>query len=205
MARIKSALELALEKTESVKVDKDAMKAHELRQDAKKTASLFLNDSENIDLEQKLKDFSKEDQQTAREAVLEVFLANITLPSNELALARVSALAKGISVLCKDKKTPALMDQIKELYKQYLDDMKNLDAACRKQFAPKLRQKEEQLAKRMGQQVRIDPMQDPEFVAFFQNNLSRVQQQYEAALVQARSQVKAIFEASSPGGSKLFR
>jgi hypothetical protein len=206
MARIKSALELAMEKTENVKVDKEALKAQTLKQEAKKIASLYLNDPEAVDLEQKLKDFPKDQQGPAHEAVNEVFLANIALPASEAALGRLAALTKGVGIVCKDRRVPALMEQLAGLYKQYLEDLKNLEAACRKQYGPKLKQKEEALSKRMGQQVHMDPMQDPEFVSFFQNNLNRLRDQYETALAQAREQLQSFFSGSSPlGGLKIFK
>ena len=50
MALIKSALELALEKTKDMKVDPAAIEAAELRQEGKKAAGLFLDDPSRNEL-----------------------------------------------------------------------------------------------------------------------------------------------------------
>ena len=43
MARIKSALEIALEKSEGIKADKDTISAHNLKNEGKRLASNFLS------------------------------------------------------------------------------------------------------------------------------------------------------------------
>jgi len=70
--------------------------------------------------------------------------------------------------------------------------MKNVEQAIRKQWAPKLREKERQMAARLGQDVRLDPMMDPEFSAFYKQNVGAVRQQYEAALDKAKAELAAI-------------
>ena len=70
--------------------------------------------------------------------------------------------------------------------------MKNVEQVIRKQWAPKLREKERQLAQRMGQDVRLDPMTDPEFAAFYKQNVSGMRQQYEAALDKAKQDLAAM-------------
>jgi hypothetical protein len=206
MSRIKSALELALEKTETVQVDKAAMQAHELRQEAKRITSLFLNEPNDFDLEQKIRNFPKENQAAAADAAFEVLLTNLSLPSGDAALGRLAAIKKGVEKLCKDRRASMLMEQLAELYRQYLEDLKNLDSNCRKQYAPRLRQKEEALSKRMGQMVRIDPMQDPDFLAFLNGNLKRLREKYDIALGQARDQLRQFYGAGPfASGQKAFR
>jgi hypothetical protein len=206
MSRIKSALELAMEKTETVHIDKAAMQAHELKQEAKRIASLFLNDPNEVDLEQKIRNFPKEHQAAASDAAFEVLLSNISLPSNEAALSRLASIKKGVEKFCKDRRAAMLMDQLAELFQQYLEDLKNLDGTCRKQYAPRLRQKEEALSKRMGQAVRIDPLQDPDFLAFLNGNLKRLREKYDMALGQARDQLRQFYGAGPfASGQKSYR
>ena len=64
--------------------------------------------------------------------------------------------------------------------------MKNVEQAIRKQWGPKIREKERQMAARMGQDVRIDPMSDPEFAAFYKQNVSAARAQYQSALDKAK-------------------
>jgi len=65
----------------------------------------------------------------------------------------------------------------------------------RQQYEPKLRQKEEELSRRMGREVRLDPLQDPEFVNFYNQNLNALKANYEAVVEQAREQTKLMFQS----------
>ena len=62
------------------------------------------------------------------------------------------------------------------------------------QYAPKLRQKEEEVSRRLGREVRIDPFQDPEFLAFYNQHMGAVRGKYEPVVEQARAESKRMFE-----------
>ena len=98
----------------------------------------------------------------------------------------------GVGSASADKRVQALFQQLAGFFKQYLDDMKNVEQAIRKQWGPKIREKERQMAARMGQDVRIDPMSDPEFAAFYKQNVSAARAQYQAALDKAKEDLAAI-------------
>lgn len=206
MALIKSALELALEKTKDMKADPVAIEAAELRQDGKKAAGLFLDDPAAMDLAKKLSSVAKEKRIHLKTGMAEVLQAQIQLPTNEGSLAKLERLALGYAALTEgagilggplggamaDKKVQAIFQQLSAFFRQYIDDMKNVEQAIRKQWAPKLREKERQMAARLGQDVRLDPMMDPEFSAFYKQNVGAVRQQYEAALDKAKTELAAI-------------
>ncbi len=202
MAMIKSALELALERTKDLEVDEAALEARNLRQEGKKAAGRYLEDPAANELGAALSPFPKDKRKLVREGMFETLAAQLQLPTNELALESFQALAKGFLALAAapagngllggvggavaEKRATALLQQLEGFLKQYLDDMKNVEQAIRKQWAPKLREKERQLAQRMGQDVRLDPMTDPEFAAFYKQNVSAVRQQYIDALEKAK-------------------
>jgi len=206
MALIKSALELALEKTKDMKADPAAIEAAELRQEGKKAAGLFLDDPSAMDLGKKLSSTPKEKRIHLKTGMAEVLQAQIQLPTNEGALAKLERVALGYTALTEgagilggplggamaDKKVQAIFQQLAAFFRQYIDDMKNVEQAIRKQWAPKLREKERQMAARLGQDVRLDPMMDPEFSAFYKQNVGAVRQQYEAALDKAKAELAAI-------------
>lgn len=206
MAMIKSALELALEKTKDLKVDPAAIEAAALRQDGKKQAGLFLDDPEAVDLAKKISACPKEKRAALKQGMLEVLQAQIQLPTNENAGEKLERLAAGYIALSEgsgllggaiggamaEKKIQAIFQQLSAFFKQYIDDMKNVEQAIRKQWAPKLREKERQMAARLGQDVRLDPMMDPEFAAFYKQNVGALRQQYEAALAKAKTELAAI-------------
>ena len=70
--------------------------------------------------------------------------------------------------------------------------MKRVEQAIRSQWAPKLKEKERQMAARMGQDVRMDPMADPEFAAFYKQNVEALRTNYSDALDRAKQEL-AVF------------
>lgn len=208
MALIKSALELALERTKDLTVDEAALEAKTLKQEGKKAVGKYLDDPESSDLAAILAAYPKDKRKAAREGMFESLASQLQLPTNELSLEIVPRIAKGLSSLAAapvgngllggvggavaEKRVAALLQQLEGFFKQYLDDMKNVEQAIRKQWAPKLREKERQMAARMGQDVHLDPMMDPEFSAFYKQNVGAVRQQYEAALAKAKADLANI-------------
>jgi len=207
MAMIKSALEIALERSKDIKVDEAALEANALRIEGKKAAGRYLDDPESGSLADRLAAYAKEKRASVREGMFEVLASQIQLPSNEASAAKLDMLSAGFSALAAssgsgllgsvgsavaDKRVQALFQQLAGFFKQYLDDMKNVEQAIRKQWGPKIREKERQMAARMGQDVRIDPMSDPEFAAFYKQNVSAARAQYQAALDKAKDDLAAM-------------
>jgi hypothetical protein len=207
MAMIRSALEIALERSKDIKVDEAALEANALRVEGKKAAGRFLEDPESASLGEALGGYPKEKRAAARAGAFEVLAAQIQLPSSDAALDKLETLSAGFSAIAAssgsgllggvgsavaDKRVQALFQQLAAFFKQYLDDMKNVEQAIRKQWAPKIREKERQMAARMGQNVRIDPMSDPEFAAFYKQNVSAAREQYQAALDKAKGDLAAL-------------
>jgi len=207
MAMIKSALEIALERSKDIKVDETALEANALRIEGKKAAGLFLENPESSDLAKKMEQYPKEKRAAVREGIFDVLASQIQLPTSEASMAKLEQLSAGFSAIAAstgngllsgagsavaDKRVQALIQQLAGFFKQYLDDMKNVEQAIRKQWGPKIREKERQMAARMGQDVRIDPMSDPEFAAFYKQNVSAARAQYQAALDKAKEDLAAL-------------
>ena len=205
MAMIKSALEIALERSKDIKIDEAALEANALRVEGKKAAGRYLDDPESGGLAEKLSQYAKDKRTSVRQGMFDVLASQIQLPTNDASAARLDVLAAGFSALASntgvgllggaasaDKKVQALFQQLAGFFKQYMDDMKNVEQAIRKQWGPKIREKERQMAARMGQDVRIDPMSDPEFAAFYKQNVSAARAQYQAALDKAKEDLAAM-------------
>jgi hypothetical protein len=212
MAMIKSALELALEKTKDLAVDEAAIAARELRQEGKRAAGQFLDDPASGGLGERLEAFPKDKRSFVREGMFEVLASQLQLPTNEASMAKLELLGKAFASLGSpgglkgmalggEKRVQALFQQLTGFFRQYLDDMKNVEQVIRKQWGPKLREKEREMSARMGQDVRLDPMADPEFAAFYKQNVGAVRQQYQAALEKAKSDLAAMVGAGAAGGA----
>lgn len=192
MARIKSALELALEKTESIKSDKDSIGQYESKQNGKRLANAFLEDpSKSLDGE--IKKCPADQRESVKQGIFDVLFSQISLPAAEDDMKRIKAVGKGLQSVIADKRLSALFGQLEQVLSQYLDESDQFDQAIRQQYAPKLRQKEEELSRRLGQQVRLDPFQDPEFVNFYNQNMNALKDKYQAVVDQVREETKKLF------------
>jgi hypothetical protein len=203
---IKSALEIALERSKDIQVDEAALEANALRVEGKKAAGRFLEDPQGAGIAEFLGKYPKEKRGPIREGLFDILAAQLQLPSGDAGMDKLEVLGSGFSALAAssgsgllggvgsavaDKKVQSLFQQLAGFFKQYLDDMKNVEQAIRKQWGPKLREKERQLSARMGQDVRIDPMSDPDFAAFYKENVSAARAQYQAALDKAKADLAA--------------
>ena len=204
MGRIKSALEIALERTESVKTDKASVGHFEARQQGKRLANAFLaagGDDSAKSLEDELKKHPKDQQKSLKQGIFDVLAPQITLPNTAEDLPRIEAVGKGLRLLINDGRFTAMYKQLIQVLSQYLGEVAQYDQLIRQQYAPKLRQKEEELSRRMGREVRLDPFQDPEFVAFYSQNLNALKSNYQTAADQVREEATRIWnkETGSEG------
>jgi hypothetical protein len=196
MGRIKSALEIALERTESVKTDKASIGLYEAKQQGKRLANAFLADSSK-NLQDELKKHPKDEQESLKQGIFDVLAPQVTLPAIAEDLPRIEAVGKGLCTLINNSQFAAMYKQFMQVLSRYLEEVTHYDQAIRQQYAPKLRQKEEELSRRMGREVRLDPFQDPEFVTFYNQNLSALKANYQTAADQVRTEAARLWEERS--------
>jgi hypothetical protein len=193
MGRIKSALEIALERTESVRGGKDSISQFETRQKGKKLANEFLEDS-GISLETEIKKTPKEEQDSLRQGMFDVLLSQIALPLTEEDKKRIETAGRGLLAVIGGSRFSALLKQFSQVLGQYLDETAQYQEAIKRQYAPKLRQKEEELSRRLGRPVQLDPFQDPEFAAFYNQTMNQFKTNYQAVVDQVREEAVRLFE-----------
>ncbi|AFG36409.1 DUF6657 family protein [Spirochaeta africana] len=217
MSRIKSALELALERTENVASDSQKLTAHERRQDGKRLLAWFYQtlmegglpaedrpqgllkkpadgiEAARLELQQRLKQYPEDEQQLVREGLTEVLLAGITLPQDETyrdTLERVRQAAYAIS--SNAAMIEQLFQQAFQILDQYLQERQQLLDNLRQQFEPRMRQKAEAYAQQTGQRVSLDPATDPEFQKYLQQANDQLQDYYGQAVQQIRDQLRQL-------------
>ena len=192
MTFIKSALELALEKTEGIKSDKTALTAAEAKDEGKKLASSFFLDPKT-DLAGALKNIPPERLSAVKEGIFSVILANLILPREEEDIKSLDPVIAALEILLKDKShIKTLKTQLTGFYKQWLNDKKQLDENLRQQLGPILKQKEMQLARQLGRAVRIDPRTDPDYMKAYNKNMGQLESHYSGALAQAKEDIAAM-------------
>jgi hypothetical protein len=192
MGRIKSALEIALERTETVKSDKTSINLFEAKQRGKKLANEFLADPK-INLEEEFKKTPKDQLSSLKQGLFDVLVSQLALPATPDDEKRIENAGKGLQLVINNSRFTALYKQLVQMLAQYLDQAAQYEEALKRQYAPKLRQKEEELARRLGREVRLDPFQDPEFTAYFNQNMNSLKEHYEGVLEQAREEALRLF------------
>ncbi|TFG81847.1 MAG: hypothetical protein E4H20_08935 [Spirochaetales bacterium] len=189
---IKSALEIAMERTKDLKADPKAIASAEARQDGKRLAGEYLANPSEVDFSARFASIAKDRKEAAREGVFEVFTSRMQLPLTATANpdADLAPVEAGLKTLCVvpfgEKRVGELFKQLAGFLSQYLDDAKKVDEAIRKQYAPRLKAKEQEMSARMGRAVRVDPMSDPDFAAFYKQNVGQMKAQYQDALDKAK-------------------
>jgi hypothetical protein len=193
MGRIKSALEIALERTETVKGDKGSIGQFETKQKGKKLANGFLG-GEIKSLEDEIKKVPKDEQASLRQGIFDVLISQIALPGVEEDQKRIETAGRGLQAVIGDSRFGGLLKQFSQILTRYLDETAQYEEAVKEQYAPKLRQKEEELSRRLGRQVQLDPFQDPEFAAFYNQNMNQLKANYQTVVDQVRGEAVRLFE-----------
>jgi len=193
MGEIKTALEIALERTENVKSDKSGIDQFELKKRGKKLANAFLEGE--VDLADEIKKTEAGKRESLKQGIFDVLITQIALPAGKEDEKRIELVGKGLAAVINNNQFSAMYKQLVQLFGQYLQEMAQYDQAIRQQYTPKLRQKEEELSRRLGREVRIDPFQDPEFIAFYNQHMTALKGSYESIIEQAKEEARRMFES----------
>lgn len=195
MGRIKSALEIALERTENVKYDKGSIDQYDAKQKGKKLANSYLANASDagINLADEIKKTPAEQRESLKQGIFDIFISQITLPSDSGDEKRLKAIGSGLQAIIANRGLAALYQNLTQALSQFLQEASHYDQAIRQQYAPRLRQKEEELSRRMGREVRMDPFQDPEFVSVYNQNLNALKGNYQSAIDQVKEEIKLMF------------
>jgi len=191
MGDIKTALEIALERTETVKSDKSGIDQFEMKKRGKKLANDFLEGK--VDLAEEIKKTETGRRESLKQGIFDVLITQIVLPAGKEDEKRIEQVGKGLAAVINNNQFPAMFKQLVQFFDRYIEESVQYEQAIRQQYAPKLRQKEEELSRRLGREVRIDPFQDPEFIAFYNQHMSALKGNYESVIKQAKDEARRMF------------
>ena len=193
MGKIKSAWEIALERTENIVVDADKIRHNETLDKIRRLAGAYLlNDENNIEkLQDDYKEFDKND---LKEALERTILNGLTLPPDEVTDDRFERIANLFTLAVgHEESSSALLEQIINLLKQYPMHRKQLLDQMKAQFEPMLRDKEAQMRDQYGQDVHLTLETDKEFAQLARQNLDKLEGQYQGTLDGAKEELKKYF------------
>ncbi len=191
MGEIKSAFEIAMENVKDVVGDKESVKEKKFTDMGKKIASEYLNDSMD-NIKDEIAKYKGKEKEWVLKGMVDTLLANLVLPSDEYGLGRNRKVGEALFVvLKKPERLGNIMSELEHFFKEYLEERKRLMDAIERQYAPKLRQKEEELSRQMGAPVKIDPSSDPEYTAFVRRNMGQLEERYREVLNRVKEEVRS--------------
>jgi len=196
MGTIKSAYEIAMENSKSIEANKELVEQTRLRDEGKKLVSRILDDAA-FDLKAALKAYDAAQVKLVKEGLMQSLLANLVLPLDEFGATNTKRLGEAVAAVVTDtRKVSMIFGQLDGFFKEYIGERHRLVDAVEKQYAPKLRKKEDELSRQMGRPVKINPAADPEFQAIVRQYLSQLDVKYGEALDGAKEEIKALFAKS---------
>jgi len=196
MSKIKTALEMALERSADVKIDRKAASREGFVRRGKKLAGKFLSEKDADAVSREIRAIFDEEREWLKEGLSTSLLANINLPRSEQDLERLDLIGRGLKCMARDagaaKNFDYLMDRYKELFRQYLESARNLESQLRVRWDARLRQKEEQLQQRIGHSVHLTAEQDAEFGKVLGEKLAELDSQYAEVLSQGKAEIRRL-------------
>lgn len=196
MSKIKSALEMALERSADVKVDRKAVSKEKFVRKGKTSAGKFLSDGDDDAVGREIRALSGEERKWFKEGLCANLLVNIVLPRSEKGLEQLDLIGRGLRRMVKDagaaKNLEYLMGRYGEVFRQYLENIRNLESQLRARWDVRLRQKEEQLRQQIGQNIRLAAEQDPEFGKVLGEKLAELESQYAEILSRGKVEIRKL-------------
>ena len=191
MGRIKSAWEIALERTNDIVVDKARIQEKEDIESIRRSAGRYLTG--DIDIAKLQEQLLDKDRALLRKALSETVMQSLSLPQEKVEDDRYEKLGNLVAIASgNDAGIMDLYSQITGLLKQYPVHREQLISKLKEQFQPMLEQKQEKMRQQYGQSIQLSLETDKEFLQIAKQNLDRLIAQYEDTLKGAKEELKAL-------------
>ncbi len=190
MGEIRSALDIALEKTAHIEGDPKSADNRDLRNSGKKAAGDYLSGGDAKVLADALSGKDGERAHRVIEGIVSILLASLHLPASEADLDKAARVGAGLEAILPKTGMAPLFGQVDQILRQFLAEGEQLKKALEQQFGPKLRAKQQELARRYGQTVPMDLHQDPEYVNALARNRRALDEKYDAVIDEVRARVR---------------
>ena len=186
-----------MENSKGIEANKELVEQNRLRDEGKRLVSRILDDP-SFDVKAALKEYDATQGKLVKEGLLQSLLANLVLPLDDFSMKDTKRLGEAVAATVSDtRKVSMIFSQLDGFFKEYVEERHRLVDAVEKQYAPKLRKKEEELTRQMGRPVKINPAADPEFQSLVRQYLSQLDAKYGEALDGAKEEIKAVFAKSA--------
>lgn len=194
MSKIKSALELAMEKTADIKVDPEKLRRNEAEQEARRFIGRILSGEKDAsEWKSYFCSLDKGAGEAAKKASLEVLLANLVLPRGMVNPQMIPRIKEALYVLFPSEKDSitSLLDQCSEIFSQYSENREQVEQNLMDQVEQELRRKEAMLAQQ-GRPRHLTPQDDPEIMKMVTEQLQGFDDQFKQVLDDIKEQLKSL-------------
>lgn len=192
MGKIRSALEIAMEKTENIAIDENKIRQNQEDDKIRRIAGEYLAKEERDD--SLLKTLEDHDGVALKRALKGLLLSSLSLPTYEVTDDRFSRLRAIMERVMGDNRNAMdLYGRITDFLMQYPKHRKQLLDALKKQLEPMLEEKSEELSKKLGREIHLSVEEDKETLEIIEQNLERLEKQYSENLDQAKKSLEAFF------------
>ena len=196
MSLLKSAWEIALERTENIQADPDKIKKETVLNDGRRLAGAFLlADSPDPEpIEKAYSSCDATDKPIMREGIARTILLNIALPQTmdfETRFDRLLYLAELIEE--GDPNPLQMLGQIKQFLQKYLSARDSLADRMKQQYQGMFDEKQERMMQKYGKGINSAIEQDPEYIKLVQKGYAQISAQYQQALGDAKEQLKQMW------------
>ncbi len=198
MSKIRSALEIALERTDSVESNPEKLREEQFTQEGQRMFSRYFFEKELSvkDVKETLSSYEARERSYVMQGFVQTMLANLTLPSNDLYVESMGSIKEAAALLSsKPSEVTSLFIQIDGFFQQYLQQTEQLKNSLIQQYGPKLKQKQQQLAKQFGAVVDLTPEQDPEFLDLLHRHQQDLDHQYQTVLNDIKQKIMQLILA----------
>lgn len=194
MGRIKSALEIALEKTDAMEIDHEKIKHNSDIDKIRRIAGAYISgdDESEESLREKLSAFPSSLQ---REAIKTTVLNSIVLSDDESGLEdKTKKIASLISIVFPNDEILSYYREISQHLAQYPKHKEELLERLKEQLEPMLREKEEALRAKYGQSVHLSIEDDKDSLETINEYMKKLSNQYSDTLENAKAEMKRMLE-----------
>ena len=191
MGRIRSAWEIALERTENIEVDEKKLRQASRVDEVRKIAGSFLSSEERDTA--KLEKLHGYEDEVLREGLRIALMGSVTLSQNKADGERNERLMLLAAFVFRDEESYSLYGKLIQLCAQYPEHREQLIDQLEKSLEPELRQKEAMMKEQYGEEVHLSIEEDKEMMEIVKQNLEKLSRQYEELIRGAKEKLEAVF------------
>lgn len=194
MGKIRSAWEIALEKTEGMEIDQEKIRHNTEIDRIRRIAGQYITADEGEGSEEDLKaKLSSFPSALVREALTSTIMNSMVLPQDGSAVEeKTKRIRTLLSIAFPSADILSYYDQISQHMAQYPKHKEEMMKQLKEQLEPMLRQKEETMREKYGQSVHLTIENDKESLEMVKNYIDRLNSQYQQTLDNAKENMKAL-------------